>query len=381
MPRDLGRRHGRVQSEAGNPAAIGEVAVHRLAVFHHDARRLRIAGNRHVLQSRLHVANPDRQGQRTAGLLVAQFLRRVVAYPGHPHQAGLEAAEPGVEKVVGRARLAVKVGALERRLRPRRGARARDLLQQTVHDIGVARRNHPQFFVARLLRPVLKQHLPLGVGDLADQKGFEQIAAVGKHAIRSRHLQGRDRARAQRQGEVRRLAAGLEAKTGAPGLRELRADVVEHADGHHILRLRHGTPQADRPLVFAVIIFRLPRFAACLRRGEKYRRVVDHGERGDAFFQRGRVDEGLETRSRLAPGLGGVIELVAREVQAAHHRNDGAIIRVHRHEGRLHLRQLGDDPLPWPILRQPHHRAGAQLDGGLRLVRQPECAHLPQPRA
>ena len=69
--------------------------------------------HRHALEGGFHEVDPDRQAQAAAGFAVAQGARLVVAHPDHGDQGRLEAGEPGVDRIVGGAGLAVQVGALE----------------------------------------------------------------------------------------------------------------------------------------------------------------------------------------------------------------------------------------------------------------------------
>ena len=63
--------------------------------------------------------------------------------------------------------------------------------------------------------------------------------------------------------------------------------------------------------------------------------LVDERGRRETALERGRIDERLERRARLALGLRGAIEGALREVAAADHRAHVAGVRVHGHERRL----------------------------------------------
>ena len=125
--------------------------------------------------------------------------------------------------------------------------------------------------------------------------------------------------------QVGRVLLGVEAEARDVVLRVLRADRLQDADRDHVLRLGERRAQAHRPFELAVVVLRLPGLAAGVRGVEEQRRVVDHRRRREALLERRRVDEGLEARARLAPGLRDVVELVAGEVEAADQRADRAV--------------------------------------------------------
>ena len=63
--------------------------------------------------------------------------------------------------------------------------------------------------------------------------------------------------------------------------------------------------------------------------------VHDHRRGGHPLVEGRRVDERLEGRSGLAPGLGRAVEFAPAEIAPPDHRPDGAGLRVHRKEGPL----------------------------------------------
>jgi hypothetical protein len=216
----------------------------------------------------------------------------------------------------------------------------------------------------------LDQHLVLVVGDAGDQVGIDAVAAVGEHRVGGRHLHRRDRAGAQRHRQVGRMLFALEAEIADPFLAVARADRLQDADRHHVLGLHERAPHRHRALEAAVVVLGLPGLAAGGAGVEEQRGVVDHGGGREALFERGRVDEGLEARARLAPRLRDVVELVLAEVEAAHHGLDGAVARIQGDEGTFDLGQLGDLPGVLGRARDADHGAAADLDVGRRLVRQ-----------
>ncbi len=119
---------------------------------------------------------------------------------------------------------------------------------------------------------------------------------------------------------------------------------MQHTDGHHVLGLGQCAPHRHRSFELAVVVFGLPGFATGLSRRVEQRGIVHHRHGRDAFFQRGGVDERLETGAGLAPGLSYVVELAFLEIEPTHQRPHPAAAWVQCHECRLHLGQLGDAP-------------------------------------
>ena len=166
------------------------------------------------------------------------------------------------------------------------------------------------------------------------------------------------------------MPVGIEAEAGDPVLAVLGADRLQDADRHHVLGFLQRLAHRHRPVEGAAVVLRLPRLAAGGAGIEEQGAVVDHGGGREAFLQCGRVDEGLEARSRLAPGLRDVVELVLAEVEAADERLDCAAARIERNEGALHLGNLGDLPGVLRRLDDTDHRAAPQPDVGRGLVAQ-----------
>ncbi|MNW02438.1 hypothetical protein D3C71_1982200 [compost metagenome] len=65
------------------------------------------------------------------------------------------------------------------------------------------------------------------VGDPGNQPGVDAVAAIGKHGVACRHLHGRDRAGAQRHGQVGRVLFGIEAEVRDPFLSKLGPDGLQ----------------------------------------------------------------------------------------------------------------------------------------------------------
>jgi hypothetical protein len=163
--------------------------------------------------------------------------------------------------------------------------RAGNFLQQPVHDEGIARIDGARCLAGQR-RLAFHQHLARLVGDPGDEEGVDAVAAVGEHRIGRGHLHRRDRASPQRHGQVGRVLLGLEAKAGDPLLRVLGAHGLQDADGHHVLGLGQRSVQRHRAFELAVVVLGLPGLAAGDAGIEEQRRVVDHGGRREALFQR-----------------------------------------------------------------------------------------------
>ncbi|CAM2149493.1 hypothetical protein PT2222_210130 [Paraburkholderia tropica] len=319
----------------------------------------------HAVERLLHVVDPHGQRKAAAGFAVPEAARIVVADPRDGRERVLVAREPGVARIVGRTGLAAEVGALEDvRLRAR--AALRHALQQAVHDVGVARIDRARRVLLRDERLRLRDHHAALIGDFGDQIRIHAIAAVREHGVTARHLQRRDEAGAQRHRQIGRMTLGVEAEVRDVLLRVLRADVVEDADRHEVLRLHERRAHGHGAVEAAAIVLRLPRLAAGFGRAEEERRIVDDRGRPEPLVERRRIDERLEARTRLAPRLRDVVELVLVEVEAAHQRADRAVLRHHRDERALDLRQLRDRPFARVVARHADDRARADLLARLR---------------
>src|SRR6266508_3225635 len=139
------------------------------------------------------------------------------------------------------------------------------------------------------------------------------------------------------------MPLGIEAKTRDVVLRVLWSDRLQDPDRYHVLRLGERHAHADGPFVSAVVVFRFP----YLPTGEGR---VDH--------HRSVVDDGLEARTRLAPGLGDVVVLASIEVETADQGANGAILRVGGDKGALGLRKLDDLPVVGFVFLDADHGSG-----------------------
>ena len=209
------------------------------------------------------------------------------------------------------------------------------------------------------------------VGDFGDQVGVDAVAAIGKHRVARGHLHRRHRSGTERHGQVGRVLVSFEAEAGDPVLRVLRTNRLQNPDGHHVLGFLQGCTQAHGPVKSAVVIFGLPRLAAGHAGVKKQRRVIDDRGRREAFFKRCRIDEGLEARARLPPGLRHVVEFIFIKIKTANQGAYGAVARVHSDKSALDFRQLGDLPGRLGGLGHPDQRAASQPDVGRRLGAEP----------
>jgi hypothetical protein len=214
----------------------------------------------------------------------------------------------------------------------RSGALAHHRRQQLVGHEGIALADGALRFGRRRR---LVQGLAVLVDDGLDQPHRPQQAAAGEHRIGAGHLQRSDGAGAQRQREVLGLALDLQPELRRPLPHPAHAEVLDDADRHHVLRSRNALAQGQEVLVGGVVILRCP-----VARLEGL--VADQGAAPAALFDERRVDEGLERGAGLAVGLGGVVELSTREVEASHqgaHRSAGGVQGHHRALGLRGLRQ------------------------------------------
>ena len=202
------------------------------------------------------------------------------------------------------------------------------------------------------------------VRDTGDEIGVDAVAAVGKHRVGRSELHRGDRACAQRHRQIGGMLVGFESETGHPVLPILGAHSLQDANGDDVLGAGKPCAHGHGTVVLAIVVLGLPGLPACHARTEEQGSVVDHRGRCEALFQSGGVDERLERRTWLAPGLGDMVELVLVEVKAAHQGTDGTGTRIDGHESTFHLRKLGDFPSLLGCLYDPDDRAPAQFDVG-----------------
>ena len=274
---------------------------------------------------------------------------------------GLKTHEPSVDRVVGGACFPKKIGALQGALRPGCGATAGDFLQQAVHHKGVTFVNGSRLFGQIQFR-CSEQHAAAVIGDLADQLRLHQIPTVGEDRIAGGHLHGGDRAGAQGQCEVGRVALGVKAKPGDPVLGALCAHHFQDPNRDHVFGHRQRPAKRHGARKLAVVVLRLPRLTARLSSGVEQGRVVDDGGGGHAFFQGGRIHKGFETGAGLTPSLCDVVELCFLEIKATHQSTDVAGARVECHKSRFDLGLLGDEPGLFGVLHHTNHRTRSNFD-------------------
>ncbi len=269
--------------------------------------------------------------------------------------------------IIGGAGLAGEVLATKR-CGARCRTRAGDILQHAVHEKGVARIQYPQGFIASKCRLRLGHDIATVIDDALDDVGLDLVAAIGEHTIATHHLPQCHRTGTQCHGEIGRVLFGIEAKACDVVLRVLRADGLEDADRHHVLRFCDGGAHAHRTFELAIVVLRLPDLTTGQEGVDHHRSVIDDAGRGEAFLQRCRIDKGLERRSRLAPGLGDMVVLVATKVETAHHGANGAVLRIHRDESALGLGQLRNLPCALVVLLHSHDGAAPDAACRNRLV-------------
>ena len=160
----------------------------------------------------------------------------------------------------------------------------------------------------------------------------------------------------------------IEAESSNVVLCILRSDRLEHAHGHEILGLHQRRAQAHRPIELAVVVLGLPGLAPGLRRVEVQRRIIDDGGGTEPFLQSRRIDEWLEAGTRLAEGLGHVIELVVVKIEPADQRENRPIRRANRDERRFRLWQLRDLPATLVIATHTDDRSAPDTGIHCRLI-------------
>ncbi len=187
----------------------------------------------------------------------------------------------------------------------------------------------------------VQQGFTAGILDAIDVIRGHFVAAVGKRGIGICHLQRAQRGRAQRHGEVVGKLRLVESESlhVVPGV--VAADFAHQPDRHQVARMSHRLAQPNGTEELAFVFFGSP--------GLLHARLVDHdgcvhddARRRKALVERRRVDEGLESRSRLASRLGHAIELALEEVEAAHQGDHRAVLGIHRYQGALRLGNLDE---------------------------------------
>ena len=189
-------------------------------------------------------------------------------------------------------------------------------------------------------------------------------------------MHGGDRAGAQGHGQIGRVLVRVKAKAGHPFLCVLGANGLKNTNGDHVFRLGQACAHGHRTVESTIVIFGLPRLSPRCGGSKKQGRVIDHGGRCEAFFKRCRIDEGLETRTWLAPSLGHVVELALAKIKPAHQRLDGTAAGVDRHKSAFHLGQLRDFPGVLGGFHDTNDGTSAQLDVGRSLVAQARLGGL-----
>ena len=195
-----------------------------------------------------------------------------------------------------------------------------------------------------------KEDVALGVLDAAHQLRLVPHPGVGERAVGRGHVEERDLARPERQRRHRRHRSQPELLRVVD--RGGHADHLEHAHGGAVARrLERGAHGELRAAGVALLGRPL-----ALQGVERLVEPVDEARRRVAAFERGRIHERLERRSRLAPGLHGAVEMALREAAPADQGPDLSGPRVERHHRRLQRRV---------VLR---HRALADLSAARRRV-------------
>ena len=136
----------------------------------------------------------------------------------------------------------------------------------------------------------------------------------------------------------------IEAEAAYVFQRVIDADTAQQPDRYQVAGFGQCVAQSRGSEELPGIVFRPP---GTLQAGvvEHHGRVIDQAGGGEAFFQRGGIDEGFETGARLAQRLGHPVELAGVIVVAAHQRQHGAVLRSQGYEGAGNARHLAQMPV------------------------------------
>ena len=308
-------------------------------------------------------------------------------------RSGVEPGEPGVVLVVGGARLAGDVVALQH---PRlaAGAAADDVAHQGVHQPRVAgledagraaqrrrtvhgairnRRQCRRRYVGRgrrrracalRHRPASRMWTPAVTSSSTQSRhttsgsaardeltsspsrtrwmkyGSTSVSAIGEHAVPGGDLERRQHAAAERERQAPGQLFDVDAEPGDVLQREVDADLAQQPNRDEVARLVQRGAQRGGAVELATVVLGPPRPLEA-RVLEHHRGVVDDAGRGVAVLQGGGVDERLEARSGLTLGLDRTVELAAVEVESTGQGDDRAVVRVERDQRPLHVRGAG----------------------------------------
>ena len=170
-----------------------------------------------------------------------------------------------------------------------------------------------------------------------------------------RHVQQAHFRRAERQARNRRQV-GLDAEPLGDADHARDADCLGELNRNRVERVGKRLAQGDLAAIAAAEVFRLP-FA-------DLDGTIDHGALGGKpFLERGEIDEQLEQRAGLPPGLDRPVELAFVVILASDHCENGTVRRHRNQRGLAHLSSLAfrRQPLGDDALRQ---RLELEVDGG-----------------
>ena len=103
--------------------------------------------------------------------------------------------------------------------------------------------------------------------------------------------------------------------------------------------MHESVAQADRSVKQAGVLVRTPRLLLAFL-VDDHRCIQHHAGGGKPLVEGRRINERLESRARLAPGLGDAVELALKEIKAADQGHDRAVFRIDRHQRALRLGYL-----------------------------------------
>ena len=106
--------------------------------------------------------------------------------------------------------------------------------------------------------------------------------------------------------------------------------------------MHEGVAQANRAIKLAGVLVRAPGLFLALI-VDDHRGVQHHAGGRKTLVERSRINERLEPRTRLAPGLDDPVVFALKEIKAADQGDDRAVFRVDRHQRTLRFGYLYEE--------------------------------------
>ncbi len=285
--------------------------------------------------------------------------RRRKSDPRTHHEIGMHEHEPAVCAVLGGAGLGRHVSADAVGVAD---AYARAVVRHTpqhVHDrIGNRRRYGAAVFAAKA-----RDDVAVVVLDARQEGRLAVVAVIRQRAVGADHLQERDGTRAE---PDRGHGIQFAADTHPPGVvgDRPRADSLDHLRSDGILRVCQGVLQRDHLTGCRTDVSRRPA-PPRVRIDVRHDLVANERHLGKAVCERRRIDERLESRSRLPLRHCNVVELNLAEVPSADPGHHVAVLRIHGGEARLHAPKLAFERIDegWICAERIDHRRAVRGAG------------------